>query len=313
MIFDKDKKRIRAVLEYFKYVEDEVLPHERDSELIGWIKEKLQDGYHLIENQECGVAFENLSTVLVENYVILNRKGIKIVQKIINLCELDISWEYDLRRIDSLGYVHGSWKLVDSEELSKTNKYTFYKPSRKVTDQLKIGNLVKMTFEFESTNKEHPRAERMWVKITKINNIQFKGELNNHPFYLHELQAGDEIIFEHKHIIDHNLEISEPNLVDKYINRCFVTSKVLHENQQVNYLYREKPLKNTDERDYEDSGWKIMAGDETQEYMDDDENIHLVSLGAVLTIDDSFIHLLESPIGTSYERNEKGEFIKIET
>ena len=42
------------------------------------------------------------------------------------------------------------------------------------------------------------------------------------------------------------------------------------------------------------------------------DNIHLVSLGALLNMDDSFIHLLEAPIGATYERDENGIFVEVE-
>jgi hypothetical protein len=205
----------------------------------------------------------------------------------------------------------GSWKLTDSEKLAKENKYTFYKPSREILKNLKVGNIVKLTFEFESSNSEHPGAERMWLEITEINEHKFKGTLDNHPFYLHELYAGDKIEFEYKHIIDHDLELSESNLVDKYYDRCFATNKVLYENAPINYIYREEPMEKDEERDYEDTGWRILSGDESDEYMEDSENISLVSIGSILSRDDSFIDLLESEIGTSFERNENRIFEEI--
>ena len=310
MIFNT-KKRKQAVMDFFDYVKSEILPTEKESEITNGIKKNLKDGFELIENNEWGIAFENLSSELVEHYVILDRKGIEIVKKVIKLCKLDKKWEFDLRRINSLGYKNGSWKLVDSRKLAKENKYTFYKPSKEITKNLKVGNIAKMTFEFESTNEEHPPAERMWVIITEINNDKFKGVLDNHPFYLHELYAGDEIKFEHRHIISHDLEMSEPNLVDKYYDRCFATNKILYEKAPINYIYREEPMKKDEERDYVDTGWRILSGDESDEYMNDSDNISLVSLGAILSRDDSFIDLLESDIGTSFERNENGHFEKI--
>ncbi|MCY1553902.1 hypothetical protein D9M68_904340 [compost metagenome] len=59
-------------------------------------------------------------------------------------------------------------------------------------------------------------------------------------------------------------------------------------------MYREEP---DEERD---SGWRFTANDETDEYMENTDNIAYVSIGLVLTHDDSFIHLLESPAGTSF-------------
>jgi len=310
MIFNS-KKRKQAVKDFFEYVESEILPNENETEIVSGITEQLKSGFELIDNNEWGIAFENLSTELVEHYIIIDKKRTELVRKITKLCKLDKKWEFDLRRIKSLGYKMGSWKLTDSEKLAKENKYTFYKPSKEILKNLKVGNIVKLTFEFESSNLEHPGAERMWVEITEINEGKFKGTLDNHPFYLHELYADDEINFEYKHIIDHDLGLSEPNLVDKYYDRCFATNKVLYDNAPINYIYREEPMEKDDERDYIDTGWRILSGDESDEYMEDIENISLVSIGSVLKRDDSFIDLLDSEIGTSFERNENGIFEEI--
>ncbi|WP_211061855.1 DUF2185 domain-containing protein [Aquimarina sp. MMG015] len=310
MIFNS-KKRKQVVKDFFEYVESKILPAEKESEILNGIKKQLESGIELIENNEWGIAFENLASELVEHFVIIDREGTDIVRKVIKLCKLDKKWEFDLRRINSLGHKMGSWKLTDSEKLAKENKYTFYKPSRKILRNLKVGNIVKLTFEFESSNSEHPGAERMWVEITEIKDDKFNGKLDNHPFYLHELYAGDEIKFEYKHIIDHDLGLSEPNLVDKYYDRCFATNKVLYDNAPINYIYREEPMEKDDERDYVDTGWRILSGDESDEYMENSENISLVSIGSVLKRDDSFIDFLDSEIGTSFERNENGIFEEI--
>lgn len=310
MIFNS-KKRKQAIKDFFEYVESEILPNETETEIVSGITKQLKSGFELIDNNEWRIAFENLSTELVEHYVIIDKKRTELVRKITKLCKLDKKWEFDLRRIKSLGYKMGSWKLTDSEKLAIENKYTFYKPSRKILKNLKVGNIVKLTFEFESSNSEHPGAERMWVEITEIKDDKFKGKLDNHPFYLHELYAGDEIKFEYKHIIDHDLGLSEPNLVDKYYDRCFATNKVLYDNAPINYIYREEPMEKDEEKDYIDTGWRILSGDESDEYMEDLENISLVSIGSVLKRDDSFIDLLDSEIGASFERNENGIFEEI--
>ncbi len=308
MIFNKDKKRKQAVVDYFSYLNSEVIPRDIDSEVTKAINNAYQTGLELIENNEWGTAFETMSEQLTEHFFILDRPGIELVRKVTDLCKLDSDWEFKLRRILSLGYKPGSWRLTDAEELAREFKYTYYKPSRRITEQLKPGNIAKVTFEFKSSNNEHPSGEGMWVQIKEIKNDVFTGHLDNSPFYIHDLYAGDVIKFEHKHIIDHDLDITEPNLVDKYINRCFVTSKVLYENHKVHYLYREEPIEKDPERDYEDTGWRIMAGDESEEYMDNADNIHLVSLGAVLKRDDSFVDVLDAPIGSAFEKKENGKF-----
>jgi hypothetical protein len=57
----------------------------------------------------------------------------------------------------------------------------------------------------------------------------------------------------------------------------------------VGYLYREEP----DNAD--DSGWRFTANDESDDYINDSANVALVSLGAVLSVDDRFIALLDEP------------------
>lgn len=306
MLFSNKKRK--SVIEFFDYVEFELIPTEEESEPISLVKKQIKEWRELISNNEWGIAFENLASELIEHFIIVNRKGESLAREVIKRCKLDKDWILGLRRLTSSGYIKGSWSLVDCTKLAEENKYTFYKPSRKITDQLEIGNLAKLNFQFKSTNDEDPLGERMWVIITEKNNDKFKGTLDNNPFYLSELYYNDIIDFEHKHIIDHDLEVSEPNLVDKYYDRCFVNNQILYEGKLPNYLYREEPMERDEERDYVDTGWRIMTGRETDEFMDIEDNFSFVSLGSVLSRDDSIIDILESEIGTSFERNSDGVF-----
>jgi hypothetical protein len=190
-----------------------------------------------------------------------------------------------------------SWVLEDAQKLSEQYPYTFYKPSKEVVGMLTPGNQVKLIFEFHSDTPEAPRAERMWVTIDSFDGRCYRGTLDNRPRYIKDLRLGESIQFEEKHIVDTDLKDPVPTIVDKYAVRCFVTRRILYDGSTVGYLYREEP----DQQD--DSGWRIMAGDESQEYMDDSKNISWVSLGAVLREDDSIVHLLDAPIGAAYERN----------
>jgi hypothetical protein len=53
-----------------------------------------------------------------------------------------------------------------------------------------------------------------------------------------------------------------------------------------------------------------MVKDETEEYMDNADNTAYVSLGAVLSEDDSFIGFLDFPPGAAFERDaESGQFL----
>ena len=197
-----------------------------------------------------------------------------------------------------------SWHLENADDLASENKYTFYKPSAKIIRKVVVGEVVKLIFRFESESPDAPAAERMWVLVDEIGaQGSFKGRLDNEPRHIADLKLDDPVEFESCHIINTEHD-DDDNLVEKYIKRCFVTKRVLEDGVPVGYLYREEP----DQED--DSGWRITANDETDEHMDGTDNIAYVSLGAVLSKDDSFIELLDSPAGSAFARDsESGQFV----
>lgn len=190
-----------------------------------------------------------------------------------------------------------SWRLDDAAIIAAQHPYTFYKPSAEAIALLRPGNLVKLIFAFESDDPAAPGAERMWVKISRIEGDRFYGTLDNDPRYIRDLEDTDPVQFESRHIIQTDLDDPRGDPTARYRPRCFVTRRVLEDGVRVGYLYRESP----DSKD--DSGWRILCGDETDEYMDDPGNIAYVSLGAVLTRDDSFRDLLDTPAPCAYCRD----------
>lgn len=198
-----------------------------------------------------------------------------------------------------------NWYLEDAQSIADEFPYTFYKPSGMVVSQLKEGNQAKLIFGFESDDPEAPEAERMWVEIASVGDGKFSGYLNNDPAYIKGLSYRDPIEFNECHIIDTDLQDPVPSITQKYIKRCFVTHNVLYEGRPAGYLYREEP----DRED--DSGWRITAGDETEEYMDDTNNSSYVSLGAVLREDESILPVLEREVGVAFVRDQNGIFIEL--
>ena len=194
-----------------------------------------------------------------------------------------------------------SWRLDDAEVIWKENPYTFYKPSPAAMSLLRPGHLVKLIFAFESDDPKAPGAERMWVRIDRIENKRFFGVLDNDPFYIRDLKAGDPVEFDDRHIIQTDIDDPVPDPTAPYRARCFITNRVLNGEATARYVYREAPDSEND------SGWRITAGDETDEYMDDPENSAYVSLGAVLRRDDSIRSLLDTPAPCAYWRNTANE------
>lgn len=193
-----------------------------------------------------------------------------------------------------------TWQLEDVSSRAKDARYTFYLPSKTALKMLKPGDEVKLIFLCDIENDKGWSAERMWVQITKIGLFSFEGFLDNEPYYIPDLKAGELIKFKTKHIIQMSIDDPVPNMVDKYFSRCYVTSSVLDNKKKVTRLYREKPEK--DEENY--SGWTLYSLEDSEEYLNDSSNWNYVSLGAVLNKDDRFISLLESEYDSDFFWNE---------
>ena len=187
-----------------------------------------------------------------------------------------------------------SWELVDADPIAAENPYTFYKPSRDLIAQVRPGEVVKLIFRFENDDPKAPSAERMWVLVEEVlPDGSIRGRLDNEPRYISDLKVNDPVVFNSCHVINTERDDND-NLVKRYIKRCSVTNRVLYDGQRVGYFYREEP----DEEG--DSGWRFTANDESEEYMSNSDNLSYVSLGAVLSRDDSFRDFLESPVGCAF-------------
>ena len=199
-----------------------------------------------------------------------------------------------------------SWRLENTDALAASNKYTFYKTPRDLIAKVKPGEVVKLIFKFESDDPEAPSGERMWVLVDAVESDgTFKGRLNNEPAWIKDLKLDDPLTFDASHIINTEHD-DDDNIVERYIKRCFVTNRILEDGAKVGYLYREDP---DEERD---SGWRFTANDESDGYMGNTDNIRYVSLGLVLSFDDSFVHLLDEPSGSSFARdNRTGLFVRL--
>lgn len=200
-----------------------------------------------------------------------------------------------------------SWRLEDAAALAQRYKYTFFKPSAEEIALLKPGNEVKLIFSFDNPDPKGPRAERMWVKIVRIEpGGHFTGTLDNDPNYIKDLKYQDLVEFEEKHIISTNLDFeeAEENIVEKYIHRCIVSHRVLYQGEKIRFMYRQEGLGEL-QQGIHDTGWVFTAGSESSAYLNDPENLDMVSLGAILNRDESILPFLEAPVGSAFGWNEE--------
>jgi hypothetical protein len=80
---------------------------------------------------------------------------------------------------------------------------------------------------------------------------------------------------------------------------CIATDLITVDGRPVGYMYRESP-------DYDaDSGWRFLAGDESDEYMDDASNHGLYTVNTIANYDNDIIPLVDEPVGSAFARNPK--------
>lgn len=83
--------------------------------------------------------------------------------------------------------------LIDGVEMAKKHPATFTVPTAADIAATEPGDYVKLGFRHSVTGV----TERMWVLL----HTQTSGELNNDPFLLEEIECGDPVEFEDRHVL----------------------------------------------------------------------------------------------------------------
>lgn len=155
-------------------------------------------------------------------------------------------------------------------------------------------------------------AERMWVRVREVTPSGLCGELNNEAFDMPQLELGHSIRFQAFHIIDIDTDRTLPDELPRkeYWDRCIVDRCVLDDGVPVSFIYREEPdLAQPDDK-YPDSGWRVRGDyrDISEEELES-RDVTYIALGKVLNVDDSWLDLIDSPIGSAFLRNfETGQY-----
>jgi len=84
---------------------------------------------------------------------------------------------------------------------------------------------------------------------------------------------------------------------------CIVSDKITKEGYKVGYMYRENQTTNMP-----DSGWRFLAGNEDEKYMNNSKNHHIFAINTICNYDSDIIPYLKSNIGTAFIRIEGNKF-----
>lgn len=199
-----------------------------------------------------------------------------------------------------------TWKLVSVHERNKETPYTFYVPSKQLIEKLAVGDQVKLIFESDDEHESYS-GERMWVEIMDISENGYEGVLTNQPVYIRNLSLGQAIQFGTEHICDTLHEDPEIERWNYYFDYKVMVSRDVLDKREFNFMIRDHP-----NHDF-DTGWMFFTGYEPEQSNNDADYFHVVSLGAVLNMDDALLEILHEAPLCAFERNfETNELYKVE-
>jgi hypothetical protein len=105
--------------------------------------------------------------------------------------------------IDPNGEV--GFELANGDEGPTKERLILPIPSREVRETLAVDDLVKLLFliDPEARNRVNdlPAGERMWVRVTSLEQGRYRGVLDNDPSAITTIKAGDEILFGPENVV----------------------------------------------------------------------------------------------------------------
>ena len=196
--------------------------------------------------------------------------------------------------------------IADPRPIAADAPYTFFVARPEEVAAVAQGDLVQLTFMYDPPGDQY-EAERMWVTVTGVGGDFLTGRLDSEPEES-RLKKGDAVTFRRHDIIHVYFEdaarVPPPDTRREYWERCLVETCVVDGEQPVEYIYREAPDLAGEGDKYPDSGWRIRGrrGEATIEAYDA-RDVQYVALGLVLNRDDSWLHLIDAPVGSRFSRD----------
>jgi len=97
-----------------------------------------------------------------------------------------------------------------------------------------------------------------------------------------------------------NYILAEKNIKElvKPMGYCVASDRITIDGEKVGFMYREK------KEDEDDSGWRFIAGDEDEEFMENNLNFMMFDVNYIANLDPAIIPYLTYKTGNDLERVE---------
>jgi hypothetical protein len=208
------------------------------------------------------------------------------------------------------------YEVLDPRPNAAEAPYTFFLPDADLIKAVRIGDHVKAIIRAVPPSKTYD-AERMWIQVSSAEPDWIEGTLDSEPRDMPNLRLGTPMRLPRSYIIE--VALADPSRTPhsvkpkrQYWDRCMVDQCVIDGELAVGYLYREPPDLTKEGDKFPDSGWRIrgdMRGSLIEQA--DSRKVAYVALGLVLNADDSWLHLIDEPVGASFGKDfEKGVFVR---
>jgi hypothetical protein len=101
------------------------------------------------------------------------------------------------------------------------------------------------------------------------------------------------------------ISASEIKRIAVGLGSCIASDLITVGGHPVGFFYREQPS------DSLDSGWRFMAGTESEAFMANPSNFEIYDLNTVANYDPAVVPHLGSPIGSAFERSDSNTFVLV--
>lgn len=85
---------------------------------------------------------------------------------------------------------------------------------------------------------------------------------------------------------------------------CIASDRITVDGAPAGYCYREAG-------EDVDSGWRFFAGDESEAYAENPGNFAFYDINTIANYDPSIVVLIESPVGSMFERDSMGQWTRV--